>query len=150
MLYQNAPPVLNAVLGVPVVVPAAALDVVAEAPAIPMEIEEPEVVEVAPITVEDYNWKPKVNTSKRLLRRRHALLKNTKWCPLCNEICMIKKKPVNGHTASSRKNRGTNYPDCPDKGKISREDVKKWTNKFKVGRQIKKIETLLQKPKKKK
>jgi hypothetical protein len=36
----------NAVLGVPVVVPAVALDVAAEAPAIPMEIEEPEVVEV--------------------------------------------------------------------------------------------------------
>lgn len=44
----------------------------------------------------------------------------------------------NGHTESSRKTHGTTYPDCP-LGKVSRDDVYKWTNSFKARRKINKL-----------
>ena len=113
-----------------------------------MDVEEEEV---APIRVEDYNWVPSRSTTKTKIKQRIKYLKTSRWCPKegCHKMCVMvsggKSKVVNGHCESSRTSGGSSYPDCGEQGEVSRNDVHKWTNKFRASRKIDQLELFLKK-----
>jgi hypothetical protein len=74
----------NAVLGVPVVVPAAALDVAAEAPVIAQNLP-------TSINLQKYTLPSNVSSSQlqQLITERLEIIDNTRWCPLCKKRAQI-------------------------------------------------------------
>ena len=74
----------NAVLGVPVVVPAAALDVAAEAPVIAQNLP-------TSINLQKYTLPSNVSSSQlqQLITERLEIIDNTRWCPLCKKRVQV-------------------------------------------------------------